>query len=90
MQKSFCCKTGKLGKLMDIGSHRIEHEFNLVHITKQLRNLKIILKEQKLINEEMKLLVKNQGKNVIELSSDCSDNESDYSNLSEMREKLVS
>ena len=42
-----------------------------------------------MINEELKLLVKNQGKNVIELSSGSSDNESDFSDLEEMRMQLV-
>ena len=64
------CSSGKLNRMMEIGTDRMEGEFNLVHITKQLRNLKLMLKEQQLLNEEMKILTKNSGKNVIELDSE--------------------
>ena len=44
-ERFFGCTGGKLGKLMDIGTDRMEGEFNIVHITKQLRNLKLMLRE---------------------------------------------
>ena len=73
--------------MIEIGSDRMESEFNLVHITKQLRNLKLMLKEQHLLNEELKTLTKNSGKNVINLDSEA-DKSSD-SDLEEMRLQLV-
>ena len=73
--------------MIEIGSDRMEGEFNLVHITKQLRNLKLMLKEQLLLNEELKILTKNSGKNVIDLDSEA-DKSSD-SDLEELRLRLV-
>ena len=81
------CSSGKLNRMMEIGSDRMEGEFNLVHITKQLRNLKLMLKEQSLLNEELRIITKNSGKNVIELDSEP--DESSNSDLEELRLNMV-
>ena len=73
--------------MMEIGSDRMEGEFNLVHITKQLRNLKLMLKKQSLLNEELRIIIKNSGKNVIELDSEP--DESSNSDLEELRLNMV-
>ena len=74
--------------MIDIGSDRMESEFNLVHITKQLRNLKLMLKEQNILNEELKILTKYSGKNVINLDSEA-EKSSNSEELEEMRLQLV-
>lgn len=69
-QRIFCCRGGKLGKLIDEGSNRIDREFDVVKIVKRLRNLKIILKEVDIISDSLKAVVKSKGINVIDLDSD--------------------
>ena len=46
-----------------------------------------MLKEQQLLNEEMKILTKNSGKNVIELDSERE--ETSNSDLEELRLRMV-
>ena len=58
----------------------MEEEFDILKIVKGLRNLQIMLKEQKVANSKLKLLAENHGFNVISLDTDedkgNSDNES--------------
>lgn len=63
------CRGGKLTKLLDIGGERLETEFDVVKIVRQLRNLKELMSEKKIWDNSLKFAIKHTGMNVIELDS---------------------
>ena len=70
IRQTFCCSSGKLGKLAEIGSEKMDKEFNIVRIIRKLRLLEIILKDSNMMTKEKKFTAKNKGPNIIRLDSD--------------------
>lgn len=64
----------------------MEQEFDILKIVRGLRNLEIILKEQKMANSKLKLLAENHGFNVIALDSDDEKQDTESSDGSEAHE----
>lgn len=59
--------------MMNLGGERLDAEFDLVKITKQLRNLKELMREKQLWVQPLKYSIKHTGMNVIKLDSDDED-----------------
>ena len=76
---------------MDLGGERLETEFDLVKITKQLRNLKELMNEKGIWDKSLKFAIKHSGMNVIKLDGDRDDphNSGIYSHLDLVREDTV-
>ena len=89
LQRIFCLSGGKLGKLLDIGSERIDSEFDVVKIAKRLRYFKVILKEADIINDKIKTLAKSRGISVIDLSSEKDSSFSDPESGVEQLDRLA-
>jgi len=68
--KLFCKKCWKkhekLKKLFVIGSQKIKSELNIVKIVKDLRNLKILIKNS-LMDSQMKFQIQHAEENLIDL-----------------------
>ena len=49
------------------GSERIDEELDIIKIAKRLRNLKILVEHESMRDKKLKWLIKNTGKNIIDL-----------------------
>ena len=77
IEKYLCCcfkigKSNKLKRLFDEGERRIESELNVVKVIKSLKKLKILIKNS-MMDENVKLQIEHNKKNVINLESSCED-----------------
>ena len=62
----FLWQDSKLIKLFDKASEKIDKELNVVKVIRNLRNLKILIKNT-FMNDEMKEEIKYSNKNIIDL-----------------------
>ena len=52
--------------MYDRGTERLDHEFNSVHILKKLRELKVVLNEEKKQDKALRLKIENSKYNIID------------------------
>ena len=71
----------KLTKLFDIGNSRIERELNIVYLVKTLRHLKIMLKTTLMRDHEVRLNIKHDHKNLIQLSEENFDDVEEFDSI---------
>ena len=72
-----CTNQSRLQKLFEEGNDRLEKEFNMVKLIRNLRNIKILMKNS-FMSEKIKYEIKHSDFNLINLSSD--DDEHDVQN----------
>ena len=54
---------------MEMGSERMDEEFDMVKIVRDLRNFKMLLERHKLVDTKLQFLIDNQDLNVLEIDS---------------------
>ena len=64
---SCCFKDNKDFKIVSQGEENLTKEFNIVKIVKNLRNIKLILKDQKIWTSKNKLKAIELGKHVLKI-----------------------
>ena len=80
MNNVFCCcvrrNHNQLTKLYDKGSEKLEKSLDIVHIIKNLRKLKILVKN-KFLDKDTHFKLNHNNKNIIDLECTTSSSEDD-------------
>ena len=93
-RRTFCCQCliteTKAEKVISKGEEMLDNEFNIIKIIKNLRDLKLLLKEQGKMTKETKIKIQNSGKSIIAISDSESSSSDEEENISRYGPSSVS